>query len=216
MNDRIVLLTLLLCLSSGLLGFVLGVFVSGKWEITAGGPLVVESDYDMYQAALKTAANTVQQLAGQVSDLESRPPEVVVKEIPVSSPRLEYANPNATYTGEDLFQAVNRYRKEHGVPELQLHSELCQLSSHRLGEILDLGKLDNHAGFEAYFEDHKVSDMGLSKVAENLASGYDTAEEAVMGWDSSPPHRTFLLADGSFKYGCTSANLGFAVLIGGY
>jgi uncharacterized protein YkwD len=176
----------------------------------------LREQYDQIRVYQKLLVEANSRLA-ELSNLPSPTPVTVVIRQPTSVPVGNSGVGN--FTGEELMQAVNKYRREHGVPELQLHSGLCQLASRRLGELLNLGSLDNHAGFEAYFGSNEISDLSgpsLTNVAENLASGYPSAWDTVMGWDSSPPHRTFLLADGAYKHGCGAANQGFAVLIGGY
>lgn len=209
----------MLVLSVGLMcGVVIGLYWASQTNLSEVIS-VRQKNEDLlpdYQQALNVANDVVASLSAELAYTKANLPVVVATPTPTEVLDVTYINPNAHFTGEDLWQAVNTYRSEHGVGELQLHPDLCQMSSHRLGELLELKKLDNHAGFEKYFEKKSVADMGLSNVAENLASGYASAEEIVDGWDSSPPHRTFLLADNSYIYGCTSANLGFGVLIGGY
>ena len=208
------------------LGLMVGIMIG--WLIASWGSIKLEVSWDVnqsiqqlvdWQSQIAARDQVIAQLADQVAELEQqvkqKPATKTVVVTPTRQP-IASARPRFDYTGEDLWQAVNKYRREHGVPELKLHSQLCQLSSYRLNQLIDLGKLDNHQGFKDYFDQKDISDWGLSNVAENLAYGYPTAWDTVMGWDSSPPHRTFLLADGSFVYGCASANQGFAVLIAGF
>ncbi len=221
MINRIGLL-LGMALTGMLTGFVLGVLwttnqaLGTKDQNPALAIQAAENEIHKLGDQLQQAKEQITQIAAERDYYKNLPAPTLAKTAATTKPT---SKPVAYYSGEDLLQAVNKYRREHGVPELQLHSGLCQLSSRRLGELINLGKLDNHAGFEKYFNENKISEMAgpqLTNVAENLASGYATAWEAVMGWDSSPPHRTFLLADGSYKYGCASANYNFAVLIAGF
>ena len=210
------------------LGIVVGFIIGVLWSTNQIGLTTYSQATQALTAADKTIKKQNQQLQQAYQQLTQLTEQLRNLQVPTSAPSRTFLPNSSTtrstiaqpgFTGEELMQAVNKYRREHGVPELQLHSGLCQLSSRRLGEIINLGDLDNHAGFEAYFNDHEISELSgpaVSNVAENLASGYATAWDTVIGWDSSPPHRTFLLADGAYKYGCGSANLGFAVLIGGY
>src|SRR3989344_3152098 len=211
------------------IGIVAGFTVGVLWSTNQIGTATYFQATQALSAADKTIKKQNQQLqqayqqltmlSEKLQTLQSAPtlaPQKIYT--PAASP-IPKAKTQSSYSGEDLMQAVNKYRREHGVPELQLHSGLCQLASRRLGELINLGDLDNHAGFESYFNDHQITELAgpaITNAAENLASGYATAWEAVIGWDSSPPHRTFLLADGSYKYGCSAANMGFAVLIGGF
>lgn len=118
------------------------------------------------------------------------------------------------FTGVELFAAVNAARKSHGVGELNQKNELCTVASIRLNQQLELGKLDNHAGFNAVLEKYK-DQLPYNRIAENLAEGYNSAAETVTAWEGSPGHAV-LLKDGSFVWGCTAANHGFAVLIAAF
>lgn len=124
------------------------------------------------------------------------------------------ATPKVYFTGVDLFTAVNASRIRHGVPVLQQRNELCTIASVRLNQQLDKGKIDNHEGFDSVLQRFK-DQIEFSHVAENLAAGFDTADETVTAWEGSPGHLV-LLKDGAFAYGCTAANRGFSVLIAAY
>jgi uncharacterized protein YkwD len=184
----------------------------------SSGLSVVKSDKDENDLANCRQQNQVyegviSQLNQQLAKTQKQLTGMVNSSQPTNPP-VKLTGEN--FTGEELWEAVNRYRREHGVPELKLQGSLCELASKRLGELIELGGLDNHEGFEKYFEDHSVDSLEVTNVAENLASGYSGAWETVMGWDSSPAHKKFLLADGAYVWGCAAANRGLAVLIAGY
>lgn len=221
---------LIITLIGAVAGFGIGVLWATDQAVslnnlrTVDSLSALESIMKKQQAQLIKYQGLLIEARGKLDKINNEPTptpvKVFVDRSPTSAPvSSAVVNGSGNFSGEDLMQAVNKYRREHGVPELQLHSGLCQLASRRLGELIDLGDLDNHAGFENYFNNHSISDLdgqAISNVAENLASGYSSAWDMVMGWDSSPPHRRFLLADGSYKYGCAAANLGFGVLEGGF
>jgi len=120
-----------------------------------------------------------------------------------------------TFTGQDLWQAVQNYRRAHQLPLFEQSNELCTVASIRLNELLELGKLDNHDGFgpraDAFFEKNK----GWTNINENLASGYETAVQTVeWGWDQSLGHQA-LIQSREYPKACAAANRGFAVLITG-
>src|SRR3990172_9927351 len=56
-------------------------------------------------------------------------------------------SPVLTWGGPDLWEAVNRRRRELGVNPLSQRDELCTIASIRLNQLLELGKLDGHEGF---------------------------------------------------------------------
>lgn len=120
-----------------------------------------------------------------------------------------------TFTGQDLWQAVQNYRRAHRLPEFVQANELCTVASIRLNELLELGKLDNHDGFgpraEEFFERHPDWDS----INENLAAGYETAVQTVeWGWDQSLGHQA-LIKSLDYPKACAAAQRGFAVLITG-
>lgn len=125
---------------------------------------------------------------------------------------LKVPHPSYNYTGEDLFTEVNNYRRENNLGELAKDYNLCYLASFRLNQLLELGRLDNHQGFD----DFKPADkFKYELVGENLAQGYATAYEVVYkGWLGSPGHH-LLLSDSRLTLGCTAASRGLAVLIAG-
>lgn len=53
-------------------------------------------------------------------------------------------------TPEELFEAMNNYRKAHGLSILQKNGTLCYIAQARAGELQQLGKLDSHAGMDKY------------------------------------------------------------------
>lgn len=120
-----------------------------------------------------------------------------------------------TYTGEDLWQAVQNYRRAQQLPEFNQANELCTVASIRLNELLELGKLDNHDGFDARADQFFERNTSWTAINENLAAGYDTAVQAVeWGWDQSLGHKA-LIRSREFPYACTAASRGFSVLITG-
>lgn len=120
------------------------------------------------------------------------------------------------YTGVELWQKIQQYRLEHGVPEFKQDNTLCTIASIRVNQLLELNKLDDHDGFNPLVEKYRDSNqLTHHNVAENILSGYHTAAEAISGWDSSLGHRS-LMQEGSYVYACAAANYGFAVLIAAY
>lgn len=132
-----------------------------------------------------------------------------------SAPTQTVSTPSY-YTGVQLWQEIQKYRLEHGVPQFKQDNTLCTIASIRVNQLLELGKLDDHQGFSPLVERFRDSNQLIHhNVAENILSGYLTATEAVAGWDSSLGHRS-LMQDGSYVYACAAANYGFGVLIAAY
>lgn len=120
------------------------------------------------------------------------------------------------YTGVELWAEIQKYRREKGVPELRQDNTLCTLTSIRVNQLLKLGDLDDHRGFQPLVDEYrKDGRLNFSNLGENILMGYPTPKEAVAGWDGSLGHQS-LMKDGSYVWGCASANSGFAVLIAAY
>lgn len=139
---------------------------------------------------------------------------------PPAASRASAAAPSSTpapaYTGVELWDKIQQYRREHGVPEFKQDNTLCTLTSIRLNQLIQLGRLDNHDGFEPlvnqFRDQNKVS---FGNLAENILQGYPNPDEALKAWDSSLGHQA-LLKSGAYVWACASANHGYAVLIAAY
>lgn len=119
------------------------------------------------------------------------------------------------YTGQDLWTAVQNYRRAHSLFEFKQANELCTVASIRVNELIELGKLDNHDGFGPRADEFFERNPDWSSINENLASGYTTAVQVVeWGWDQSLGHQA-LIQSMEFPYACAAANQGYAVLITG-
>ncbi len=120
------------------------------------------------------------------------------------------------WSGPELWAAVNKRRVELGVNPLNQKDELCTIASIRLNQLLELGKLDGHAGFVPVLDrpDLKwISDK--YNISEFLAQGYSTPQETVKAWENTLGHRA-LLAGGEYVWGCIYAQNTFAVAITAY
>jgi uncharacterized protein YkwD len=143
--------------------------------------------------------------------------------LPSSTPRPTYTPPTKAPTkvswgGPELWEAVNKRRQEFGVNPLSQKNELCTIASIRLNELLDLGDLDNHAGFtrlQEEREDVQAIFNNYSTVAEFLALGGQTPEETVSMWENTLGHR-LLLTGGEYVWGCIYAQNTYAVAISAF
>jgi uncharacterized protein YkwD len=114
-------------------------------------------------------------------------------------------------TGEEVFNAVNLYRKENNLKQVVLENRLCDNLIQRW---LDMKNPDNkyvgHAGFEKWIEKEGLNDYNLSEVyVTNIGSGAD----AVKFWETSPGHNSAILGD--YEYACSYANEHSAVMVFG-
>lgn len=122
---------------------------------------------------------------------------------------------SVNWGGPELWEAVNKRRKEFGVNPLSQRDELCTIASIRLNELLELGKLDGHEGFSNMSEtrpDLKWVFDKYSSIAEFLAQGGQSPQETISLWENTLGHRK-LLTGGEYVWGCIYAQNTFAVAI---
>ena len=137
------------------------------------------------------------------------PNTIIVEREPVYTP--------ITWTGPELWEAVNERRTQLGVNPLGQKDELCTIASIRLNELLELGKLDGHEGFSALPEKREDLAWIFDKynLSEILLSGAQTPRDAVSLWENTLGHKK-LLTGGEYVWGCIYAQNSFAVAITAY
>lgn len=124
--------------------------------------------------------------------------------------------PVVSWGGPELWEAINKRRVELGVNPLSKRDELCTVAAIRLNQLLELGRLDGHAGFEPLLnrEDLKYLREKYT-ISEFLIVGYPTPLAAVSAWENTLGHRA-LLAGGEYVWGCVYAQNTFGVAIAAY
>lgn len=157
--------------------------------------------------------NTQEALSGALSNKVSS----TSKPAATSAPTHYSVPANPTWGGPQLWDAVNKRRVELGVNPLSVRDELCTIASIRLNELLDLGKLDGHAGFSNMPTDRPDLKWIFDKynLSEFLVSGASTPQEAVSLWENTLGHKE-LLSGGQYVWGCIYAQNGFGVAIAAY
>ncbi|HSV94879.1 MAG TPA: hypothetical protein VLH94_02845 [Spirochaetia bacterium] len=135
-------------------------------------------------------------------------PRKVVKQTAVT--------PKITWGGVELWEVINKRRVEMGVNPLKKADELCTIASIRLNQLLELGKLDGHAGYVPVLQREDLKWISEKyNISEYLIQGYPTALESVKAWENTLGHRS-LLAGGEYVYGCVYAQNSFGVAIAAY
>ena len=137
----------------------------------------------------------------------------------LASPRKivrQIVTPKISWGGPELWEAINKRRVEKGVNPLKQRDELCTIASIRLNQLLELGKLDGHAGFVPVLERDDLKWISEKyNVSEYLIQGYQTPVEAVAAWENTMGHRS-LLVGGEYVWGCVYAQNTFGVAIAAY
>lgn len=136
------------------------------------------------------------------------------------SPRKFVATPTpqkqTAWGGPELWTAINKRRVENGVNPLSKKDELCTIASIRLNELLELNKLDGHAGFVPVLDRPDLKWISEKyNISEYLVQGYPTPEETVKAWENTLGHKS-LLAGGEYVWGCVYAQNTFGVAIAAY
>lgn len=136
------------------------------------------------------------------------------------SPRKYIPTPKPTtkisWGGPELWTQINKRRVENGVNPLAKKDELCTIASIRLNELLDLGKLDGHAGFAPVLDRSDLKWISEKyNISEFLAQGYSSPEATVKAWEDTLGHKT-LVAGGEYVWGCVYSQNTFAVAIAAY
>lgn len=125
-------------------------------------------------------------------------------------------SPKISWGGPELWEAINKRRVERGVNPLKQMDQLCTIASIRLNQLLELGKLDGHAGFVPVLERGDLKSFTEKyNISEFLVQGYATPLESVNAWEGTMGHKT-LLVGGEYIWGCVYAQNAFGVAITAY
>ncbi len=192
---------------------------------------------DLYAQGVSTDSNLVDSWSGDTNakktlneksfrdvgvkvELDSDTYKVMVilarKSVPVVEKLGAGGYPVVSWGGPEMWEAINKRRVELGVGQLSRKDELCTIASIRLNQLLELGKLDGHAGFEPTLSRPDLAWIRQRyNLSEFLIVGYPTPQEAVAGWEHTLGHKG-LLAGGEYVWGCVYAQNTFAVAIAAY
>ncbi len=124
------------------------------------------------------------------------------------APNTQSISQTPNFTGQQLFDAVNEYRKANNVSPLKLDSNLCNNLAQRYLDIkagLDEGVA--HKGMEAWAKKFVPDNYSIS---EDFAWG-NTPEEVIHAWEGSPGHRLSIL-NKDYKVGCSYAAEGYGII----
>lgn len=136
------------------------------------------------------------------------------------SPRKIIALPTKpkkiSWGGPELWTVVNKRRVESGVNPLSKKDELCTIASIRLNQLLEINKLDGHAGFVPVLQRSDLKWISEKyNISEFLVQGYPTPEETVKAWENTMGHKA-LVSGGEYVWGCVYAQNTFGVAIAAY
>ena len=113
-----------------------------------------------------------------------------------------------TYDAEELefLGLINDYREENGLRPLILSDTLTVAAEHHDNDMAEYGFFAHNTESSSYYPDgsqpwDRMEAEGYrynTAKGENLAVGYETAEEAMKAWKESPSHNAAML-DGNYR-----------------
>ncbi len=115
-------------------------------------------------------------------------------------------------TVDELFTAMNNYRKAHNVSTLTKNDLLCSIAQNRANEQLANGDLDNHAGFNKYVQDQDEFSL-MGEVLFGGAQPQYGVHIVEYGWDRSLTGHKQAIQDPEWNHGCGGIAGYFAVFI---
>lgn len=111
---------------------------------------------------------------------------------------------DTTFDGQHVWNAVNEYRKENGVPELTQDPLLC---NNLVARWKQFNKEQSHDGFQPWLKEYVYpfdTTHKLGEVSEDYTGGVKTAAGAIVKWKESPGHNLSLL-NPKYSIGCAYA-----------
>jgi uncharacterized protein YkwD len=125
---------------------------------------------------------------------ETRTPEAVASK---PARRGSVAAPDADML--DVVKRINELRKQNGLSELTFDAKLSR-AAERHSKDMAVGGFCEHAGSDGTRVSDRVEDAGYSaaRVAQNIASGFETSEKVVNAWTRNRDTERNLL-DSAFK-----------------
>lgn len=95
-------------------------------------------------------------------------PAVSPKPKPTTNYKLQTTNSET-----ELFEALNIYRQKNGQPALYPDSKLQSYAKQRSDYFLNIGRIDNHDGFNNLLKNDGFNKLGFMELAENSSFGYN-------------------------------------------
>ena len=117
-------------------------------------------------------------------------------------------------TSDELFTAINTYRRAQGIAEVARSDTLCTIAGKRADEQQALGKIDGHAGFAKYAQEQREFSY-LTEVLFGGGQPQSGVHIVEYGWDQSLTGHREAIQDRTMSHGCGGVAGYFAVFIFG-
>lgn len=151
-------------------------------------------------------------ISGEVTDKKIAPTSTPVpKEKPKNSvAAVSNSLPINTTDSSGLLVSINSFRGANGIAPLSSSGTLCDIAGKRLNELIAIGALDNHAGFNKYFQGQKeFNGMGEVLFQSSNSTSPDYAVDE--GWAKSRDGHRENMLNPKWNYGCGATNSHIAV-----
>ncbi len=161
----------------------------------------VSWDVEKRRVSLKTESYTEPQPDPDIpSDANPSVPDEENPFIPVIDDTPAYVNKNNTALSSELMELINAVRIEYGLSALSADENLCAISTEHCIDMAEYDYIDHTSPTGiGPFDRLDMEGIYYMSAAENIASGFLTAEKVIESWMNSAMHRQNLL-NGDFTH----------------
>ena len=100
---------------------------------------------------------------------------------------------------KEVVELINEIRKEYGLSELKINTELCAVARAKSKDMKDNNYFSHTSPtYGSPFDMMKTFGISYRTAGENIAMGYSTPKAVVNAWMNSEGHRANIL-NGSYK-----------------
>ncbi len=167
---------------------------------------------DNYQKVEQTNIQSNMKIAPTAS---AKPVDWSVEKVDEHLTRVSMPADSRMSTPDELFAAINDYRKAHGVQQVQKNDLICGIAQSRANEQQTNGDLDGHAGFNKFFQNQEE----FPRMGEVLFGGGQPqlgVHIVEYGWNRSLTGHKEAISDPNWNYGCGGIAGYFATFVFGH
>ncbi len=107
----------------------------------------------------------------------------IARQVDENTWTMQVGNDKNMATPDEVFAALNNYRKQHGSTVLVWDQNLADFAKKRVTTFISIKGLDNHTGFNEYFKNSdNIRNLGFQALGENSSYGYKMAGVHLVEW----------------------------------
>lgn len=208
--------SILLIAGMGLLSWKLIVAPKAQVGTRDDKPAKIELTKNIDMSKTPTATPTAMR-AFNNSKPRDEEPWGIAKQIDENTWTMKIGEDQKMATPNDVFDALNTYRRQKGVGSLTWDDKLAELAGKRAATFQSIQKLDGHAGFSEYFKDEQnLKNIGFWGVGENSSYGFRLEGVHLIEWifAGDKPHDDNQLDPSWTHVGIGVASTGVDVIFG--